>query len=135
MSFPTLREPFSALSHMAGAIASVVGLTLLVVFAAIKADVWHVVSFAIFGGTLVLMYTSSSFYHGLRLSEKGLVIMGKMDHITIFILIAGTYLVPLRSPWGWSLLIIAWSIALAGIFLKNIGDKKSFPGYHLCWAY
>jgi len=122
MAFPTLREPFNALSHMAGAIASIVGLTLLVVFAAIKADVWHVVSFAIFGGTLVLMYTSSCLYHGLRLSEKGIAVMQKIDHITIFMLIAGTYtpfcLVPLRGPWGWSLLITAWSIALAGIFLK-----------------
>ena len=122
MAFPTLREPFNALSHMAGAVASIAGLTLLVVFAAIKADVWHVVSFAIFGGTLVLMYTSSTLYHGLNLSDKGIAIMRKIDHITIFMLIAGTYtpfcLVPLRGPWGWSLLVVAWSIALAGIFLK-----------------
>ncbi len=122
MTFPKLREPFNALSHMAGAVASIVGLTLLVVFAALKADVWHVVSFAIFGTTLVLMYTSSTLYHGLRLSEKGIAVMQKIDHITIFMLIAGTYtpfcLVPLGGPWGWSLLIIAWSIALAGVFLK-----------------
>ncbi|SMD10342.1 hemolysin III [Desulfocicer vacuolatum DSM 3385] len=122
MAFPILREPFNALSHMAGAIASIAGLTLLVVFAAIKADVWHVVSFSIFGATLVLMYTSSTLYHGLRLSQKGIAIMRKIDHITIFMLIAGTYtpfcLVPLRGPWGWSLLITAWTIALAGIFLK-----------------
>jgi hemolysin III len=57
---------------MAGAMASVVGLSLLVIFAALKADVWHVVSFSIFGATLVLMYTSSTLYHGLRLSEKGI---------------------------------------------------------------
>jgi hemolysin III len=107
---------------MAGAAASIAGLTLLVVFAALKADVWHVVSFSIFGATLVLMYTSSSLYHGLRLSEKGIAIMRKIDHITIFMLIAGTYtpfcLVPLRGPWGWTLLTVSWSIALAGAFLK-----------------
>ena len=120
--FSIFREPFNALSHMAGAAASIAGLTLLVVFAALKADVWHVVSFSIFGATLVLMYTSSSLYHGLRLSEKGIAIMRKIDHITIFMLIAGTYtpfcLVPLRGPWGWTLLTVSWSIALAGAFLK-----------------
>lgn len=122
MTFLRLREPFNALSHMAGAVASVAGLTVLVVFAAIRTDVWHVVSFAVFGATLVLMYTSSSLYHALRLSDKGIAVMRKIDHITIFMLIAGTYtpfcLVPLRGPWGWSLLVISWSIALAGIVLK-----------------
>lgn len=116
------REPFNAVSHMAGAVASIAGLILLVVIAALKADVWHVVSFSIFGGTLVLMYGSSTLYHGLKLSEKGIETMRKIDHIMIFLLIAGTYtpfcLVPLRGPWGWSLLIIAWTIALAGVFLK-----------------
>jgi len=85
------REPVNAISHMAGALASVVGLTLLVVFAAIRADAWHVVSFAVFGTTLVLMYTSSFLYHGLKLSDKAILIFRRIDHITIFLLIAGSY--------------------------------------------
>ncbi|MFH1153499.1 MAG: hemolysin III family protein [Pseudomonadota bacterium] len=116
------REPVNALSHMAGALASLVGLTLLIVFASLNAGVWHVVSFSIFGSTLVMLYTSSALYHALHLSEKGLLRMRRVDHIMIFMLIAGTYtpfcLVPLRGPWGWSMFGIAWGIALAGIVLK-----------------
>jgi hemolysin III len=116
------REPVNAISHMAGALASVVGLTLLVVFAAIRADAWHVVSFAVFGTTLVLMYTSSFLYHGLKLSDKAILIFRRIDHITIFLLIAGSYtpicLVPLRGAWGWSIFGMVWGIAVIGICLK-----------------
>lgn len=107
---------------MLGAMGSIVALTLMVVFAVLKADVWHVVSFSIFGGTLILMYTSSFLYHGLKISEKALEIFRRIDHIMIFMVIAGSYtplcLVPLRGPWGWSLFGTVWGIALVGIFLK-----------------
>lgn len=116
------REPMNTLSHMAGALLSVAGLTLMVVVAALRADVWHVVSFAIFGTTLVLMYTASFLYHGLRLSENALLVFRRIDHIMIFMVIAGSYtplcLVPLRGPWGWSLFGIVWGMALAGIVIK-----------------
>ncbi len=116
------REPVNAVSHGAGAVGSVAALTLMVVFAAMRAEIWHVVSFSIFGATLILMYTSSFLYHALRISEKALLILRRIDHIMIFIVIAGSYtplcLVPLRGPWGWSLLVTVWGIAVAGIFLK-----------------
>ena len=116
------REPVNAISHMLGAIGSIVALTLMVAFAVLKADVWHVVSFSIFGGTLILMYTSSFLYHGLTISEKALEIFRRIDHIMIFMVIAGSYtplcLVALRGPWGWSLFGTVWGIALVGIFLK-----------------
>ncbi len=116
------REPVNAISHMAGSLASIVALTLMVVFASFKADAWHVVSFAVFGITLVFMYTASFLYHGLRLSERSLEIFRRIDHIMIFIVIAGSYtplcLVPLRGPWGWTLFGTIWGIALAGIILK-----------------
>lgn len=116
------REPVNAISHMAGAIASVAALTLMVVFAAINAGVWHVVSFAVFGTTLILMYTASFLYHGLKISDKALLVFKRIDHIMIFMLIAGSYtpicLVPLRGPWGWSLFGIVWGMALLGIVLK-----------------
>ena len=116
------REPVNALSHMAGALASIVGLTLMVMFAAIRADAWHVVSFAIFGTTLVLMYTASFLYHGLKTSEKVLLVFRRIDHIMIFMLIAGSYtpicLVPLRGPWGWSIFGAVWGIAIIGMGLK-----------------
>ena len=116
------REPVNAISHMAGALASIVGLTLLVVFAAIKADAWHVVSFSIFGTSLVLMYTASFLYHGLKLSEKALLVFRRIDHIMIFAVIAGSYtpicLIPLRGPWGWSVFGAVWGIAVIGMGLK-----------------
>jgi hemolysin III len=116
------REPVNALSHMAGSLASIAGLTLMVVMAAVKADAWHVVSFAIFGTTLVFMYTASFLYHGLQLSAKTLAIFRRIDHIMIFMVIAGSYtplcLVPLRGPWGWSLFGIIWGFAGVGIILK-----------------
>ncbi len=105
---------------MLGAIGSVAGLIILVVFAAGRA--WHVVSFSVFGITLILMYTSSFLYHGLCISEKALLTFRKIDHIMIFMVIAGSYtplcLLPLRGPWGWSLFATVWSIAFVGIFLK-----------------
>ncbi|MCG8683491.1 MAG: hemolysin III family protein [Desulfobacterales bacterium] len=117
-----LREPVNAISHGAGALGSIAALTLMVVFASLRADVWHVVSFSIFGATLILMYTSSCLYHALRISEKALMIFRRIDHIMIFMVIAGSYtplcLVPLRGPWGWSLFGTVWGIAIAGIFLK-----------------
>jgi hemolysin III len=116
------REPVNALFHMAGSLASIAGLTLMVVMAAVKADAWHVVSFAIFGTTLVFMYTASFLYHGLQLSAKTLAIFRRIDHIMIFMVIAGSYtplcLVPLRGPWGWSLFGIIWGFAAVGIVLK-----------------
>ncbi|MFH2059997.1 MAG: hemolysin III family protein [Pseudomonadota bacterium] len=116
------REPVNAISHMAGAIVSVAALTLMVVFAAMNASVWHVVSFAVFGATLILMYTASFLYHGLNISEKALLVFKRIDHIMIFMVIAGSYtpicLVPLRGPWGWSLFGIVWAMALSGIILK-----------------
>ena len=118
----TPREPVNAISHLAGAVASVAGLTLLIVVAALNAGVWHIVSFSIFGSALVMMYSSSSLYHGLRLSPEWLLRMRRLDHIMIFMLIAGTYtplcLVPLRGTWGWCLFGTVWTMALAGIVLK-----------------
>ena len=118
----TFREPFNTISHMAGALASIAGLTLMVVVAATRTDAWHVVSFAIFGGTLILMYTASSLYHGLKISEKALRVFRRIDHIMIFMVIAGSYtpicLVALRGPWGWSILGAVWGIAIIGIGLK-----------------
>ena len=123
------REPVNAISHMAGGLASIAALTLMVVFAAVKADAWHVVSFAVFGTTLVFMYTASFLYHGLRLSEKSLLVLRRIDHIMIFVVIAGSYtplcLVPLRGPWGWSLFGTIWGIALVGTVLKV--TRKDLP--------
>ncbi|MFZ5587668.1 MAG: PAQR family membrane homeostasis protein TrhA [Thermodesulfobacteriota bacterium] len=117
-----LKEPFSAVSHLTGALLSAVGLALLVTLAALYASAWHVVGLSIYGSTMVLLYTSSGLYHALRLGERGTRVLRRLDHIMIYLLIAGTYtplcLVPLRGAWGWSLIGSVWGVALMGVVLK-----------------
>ncbi len=117
-----VKDPVSGFTHLLGALLSVVGLILLVIYAVRNGTVWHIISFSIFGASLILLYTASSLYHLLPLSDKGSVILRKIDHMMIYVLIAGTYtpvcLVPLRGGWGWSLLCSIWGIAMVGIILK-----------------
>lgn len=119
-----LRDPVSGLTHFFGLLISIAGLVILVYIAAKRATPWHIVSFSIFGASLILLYGASSLYHLLPLSEKGIRILRKIDHMMIFVLIAGTYtpvcLVPLRGPWGWSLFGSVWGIALIGMILKIV---------------
>jgi len=118
-----LRDPVSGLTHLFGALLSIVALILLLYYSITRATPWHIVAFSIFGGSLILLYTASSLYHLLSISEKGIAILRRIDHMMIFVLIAGTYtpicLLALRGPWGWSLLSIIWGIALGGIVLKG----------------
>ena len=115
------EELANRLTHGLGAAFSVAGLVLLVVYSAHYGDAWHVVSTAIFGATLVLLYTSSTLYHSFR-SERLKVRLQKFDHAAIFLLIAGSYtpflIVTLRGPWGWSLFGVVWGLALIGVVLK-----------------
>lgn len=114
-----LRDPFSGISHLVGAVLALIGLSALVVGAARTATAWHIVSFSVYGTTMILLYTSSALYHLLPLSEKGTRVFRLIDHVMIYLLIAGTYtpicLVPLRGAWGWSLFGIVWGLGLAGI--------------------
>ena len=122
MSHSRLKDPLSGLTHLIGVILSFIGLVLMVYRAAVSGKPWHVVSYAIFGVSMILLYTASTLYHWLPLSPKGTKILRKLDHIMIFFLIAGTYtpicLIPLRGPWGWSIFGSIWGLALAGLFLK-----------------
>ena len=109
-------EKFNAVSHLVGAVLALAGAVALVVLAALDGDPWKVVSVSIYGATLVLLYSVSTLYHSLRGRAKG--IMRKMDHQSIYLLIAGSYtpfcLVTLRGPWGWSLLGVVWGLAALG---------------------
>jgi hemolysin III len=108
-------EKLNAVTHLAGAVLALAGSVVLIVRAV--GDPWQVVSVSIYGATLVLLYTSSTLYHSLRGRAKD--ILRKLDHHSIYLLIAGSYtpfcLVTLRGPWGWSLLGIVWGLALVGI--------------------
>lgn len=116
------EEIANAITHGIGAALAIAGLVLLTYFSSIHGDIWHVTSCAIFGGTLVLLYTVSTLYHSLP-QPRAKAVMKLLDHSAIFLLIAGTYtpftLVNLRGPWGWTLFGIVWGIALVGICFES----------------
>ena len=111
-------ERFNGYSHLAGAVLALGGATVLVVMAALRADPWRIVSFSVYGATLVLLYLTSTLYHGMR-SGRAKDVLRKLDHCSIYLLIAGTYtpftLVTLNGAWGWSLFGAIWALAVVGI--------------------
>lgn len=117
------EEIANSITHGIGAALATAALTILVVFAALKGDAWRVVSFAIYGASLVIMYTSSTLYHAF--THKGAKRYFRiMDHSSIFLLIAGTYtpitLLPLRdTDWGWTMFGLIWGMAILGILFKT----------------
>jgi len=116
------QEIANSITHGLGIALSVAGLVVLVVLASLHTTVWHIVSFSIFGASLVLLYTASTLYHSFR-SPRVKQVLHIIDHSSIYLLIAGSYtpfvLVTLRGAWGWSLFGVVWGIALAGIVLKT----------------
>jgi hemolysin III len=106
-----------------GLAASIVGLVVLVVAATETRDPWRIVSCAVYGTTLVLLYATSTLYHSLSRTRARRVFR-VLDHSAIFLLIAGTYtpftLVNLRGPWGWALLGTVWGLAILGIATKAV---------------
>ncbi len=119
--YPKTEEILNIITHGLGFLLSIAALVLLVVFAALKGNVWHIVSFSIYGVSLVVLYLASTLYH----MSKKQSLRNKLnifDHASIYILIAGTYtpflLVTLHGPWGWSLLGIIWGLAIGGIIFK-----------------
>ena len=117
-----VKDPISGLTHCIGACLAIVGLVLLVCKASLAGTAWHIVSFSIFGAGMIFLYTASTLYHWLPLSDKGTLLFRKIDHMMIFVLIAATYtpvcLIPLRGGWGWSIFGLIWGLAIAGIFIK-----------------
>lgn len=115
------EEIVNGVTHGIGALLSIAGLVVLVVLAALYGTVWHVVSFAIYGSSLIVLYLASTLYHSIQIPRLR-PFLRILDHSAIFVLIAGTYtpflLVSLRGPWGWSLLGVVWGIAVLGIFFK-----------------
>jgi len=118
-------EKFNAWSHLVGAVLAFAGAVWLLVMASLQGDVWKIVSMAIYGVTLVALYSASTVYHSVRGRAK--VIMQKVDHFSIYLLIAGSYtpfcLVTLRGPWGWTLFGIVWGLAVIGI-LQEIKPRS-----------
>ncbi|MBI5155312.1 hemolysin III family protein [Candidatus Poribacteria bacterium] len=120
-SYSPSEELANAATHGAGAVLSVAGLVTLIVLAVAAGDPWRIVSFSIYGASLVVMYLASTLYHSFR-HPKVKRVFRVLDHASIYLLIAGSYtpftLVAMRGGWGWSLFGIVWGLALAGIVLK-----------------
>ena len=110
-------ERFSGSTHLMGTALAAAGATVLVVLAARQGDPWKIVSFSIYGAMLFALYTLSTLYHSTRGKVKN--VFRKLDHCSIYLLIAGTYtpftLVTLRGAWGWSLFGVIWGLAALGI--------------------
>ncbi|MBI5507340.1 MAG: hemolysin III family protein [Deltaproteobacteria bacterium] len=115
------EEIANATIHGIGIALSAAGLATMVVFASLYGDAWHVVSTAVYGATLVLLYTASTLYHSLT-GARAKEIFKLLDHSGIYLLIAGTYtpftLVTLRGVWGWWLFGVVWALAVIGVALE-----------------
>ncbi|MEE8388517.1 MAG: hemolysin III family protein [Acidiferrobacterales bacterium] len=118
-------ERFNSITHLIGAVAAFAGMVVLVVLASRQGDPWKIVSFSVYGASLVALYTFSVLYHSLR--GKAKTIFRKLDHHAIYLLIAGTYtpltLVTLRGAWGWSIFGIVWGLAILGIAIDSLPQK------------
>ena len=132
--FTYKEELANAISHFIGAFLAVAALVLMLVYSAVNGTAWHVVSTAVFGSTLIVLYLSSSFTHWLkpgRLKETFFTI----DQIAIFFLIAGTYtplaLVALHGAFGWTIFGIEWGLALGGSLFRILRPGKYNAGVNL----
>jgi len=118
-------EKFNAWTHLTGGVLALIGTVWLLVLAAMDGDLTKIVSVAIYGFTLVLLYSTSTLYHSVRGRAKA--VMQKLDHLSIYLLIAGSYtpfcLVTLRGSWGWWLFGIVWSLAVIGM-LQEIKPRS-----------
>lgn len=130
ISGQTLVEEYvNSITHGLGFLLSIVGIVNLVISTLANKNLWNVISCSIYGFTLILLYGASTWYHKCRdISKKR--ILKRLDHIAIYLLIAGSYtpfaLGPLKGAWGWSTLGVVWSLAIIGsvlkIFIANISD-------------
>ena len=115
------EEIFNSLTCGAGLCLSVAASAVLIVKASLSGDPRSVVSFSIYGASIILLFLCSTLYHSIA-SKKAKEVLKICDHCTIYVLIAGTYtplaLVTLRGPWGWSLLGIVWGLTFLGIVFK-----------------
>jgi hemolysin III len=119
-------EIFNSLTHLAGSIFALAGLVALMAAGIHSGDPWRIWSFAVYGAALVSLYLFSTLYHGLDGRPKR--IFRKLDHTSIYVLIAGTYtpfaLVSLRGPWGYSLLVVVWTLAAVGVLQEFLLRKR-----------
>jgi hemolysin III len=119
-------EIFNSVTHLVGSLFAVLGLVVLLAAGVQSGDPWRIGSFGVYGTTLVALYLFSTLYHSLDGPAKR--IFRKLDHTSIYVLIAGTYtpfsLVSLRGPWGYTILAVVWILAAAGILQEFLLKKR-----------
>lgn len=122
-----IKDPFPGLSHLFGVLLSIAAL--FVLLNAAGGNLGHTVAFAIYGASLILLYLASGLCHSIHCSPRAAMWLDRFDYMAIYLLIAGTYtplcLIALRGTWGWSILIVEWAMALAGITLVLTGRPRS----------
>ena len=116
-------RPWSAITHGIGAVLAVFG-TIALLAGTVRGggNIWKLVSFAIYGLSMTGLYTASTLYHCINTTVEGRIALRKLDHTSIYFLIAGSYtpvcLTALRGPWGWSLFGVIWALAIAGLVMS-----------------
>ena len=120
----TLKYTIRSLIGVIAIFLSIVASILLVCRAATQGNMWHVMSFSIYGLSLIALWTISTLYHSLNVSNKLNRTLEQLDHAMIYFLIAGTYtpicLIVLFGAWGWSLFGVNWALAITGIVLRLV---------------
>jgi hemolysin III len=126
--YSVAEEIAHAITHGLGLVLSVVALVVLVVYASVRGDTWHIVSCSIYGTTLIVLYAASTLYHSIP-SPRAKAVLRVLDHAAIYGLIAGTYtpftLVNLRGGWGWTLFGVVWGLAAVGIVLEALAKPRT----------
>ncbi|MDQ0243632.1 hemolysin III [Bacillus fengqiuensis] len=126
-TFSKGEEIANSITHGIGALLSIAGLVLLIVFSSLYGNAWHVVSFTLFGVTMVLLYTSSTLVHSFP-AGKAKDVFEVMDHSSIYFFIAGTYtpflFIAVKGWLGWTLFGIVWGLAIGGTVFKAFFVKK-----------
>ena len=124
------EEIANATTHGIGLVLSVVGWIGITVLSGMAGDGWDLAASAVFGGSLVFLYGVSTLYHSAR-QPRTKWILRVLDHVAIFLLIAGTYtpftVVLLRRGWGWTLLALVWGLAIAGLLFKLFSRHRFHP--------
>jgi hemolysin III len=126
-SYSSKEEKINIITHGFGLLLSIPATIILIIYSCNHGTAWHIVSSAIYGSSLILLYLASTVYHSAKeskLRER----LNVFDHAAIYLLIAGTYtpflLITLHGGWGWSLFGIVWGFAIIGIVMKILFSKR-----------
>ena len=120
----TLKYPIRTLIGVVAVLLSIAASILLIYRSAVYGNAWHVISFGVYSLSLITLWTMSTLYHSLNVSDRVNRILEQVDHAMIYFLIAGTYtpicLIVLHGSWGWSIFGVTWALAITGIVLKLV---------------